>query len=159
MWSFFHCQQAEGDSAAAIHQVMIRMHEANCVSDGIEREWCQKFKYGRKNINMYHNKLMIFMWDNRKWHTQGSLLDEFPLYYPSAFKPNLTFVALVVWAEEAAMFTKLHLSTEWSLGLDTACGRDDELTSTVHNIPFCHLSSGMRYDRSLKKCPFIDQAF
>ncbi|XP_057658850.1 zinc finger protein 845-like isoform X1 [Diorhabda carinulata] len=43
--------QVEGHSAAEIHQRMSRVYGENFMSDGVVREWCRKFKEGRKDVH------------------------------------------------------------------------------------------------------------
>ncbi|XP_035213014.1 uncharacterized protein LOC118186946 [Stegodyphus dumicola] len=43
--------QAEGNSAARIHRRMSRVYGNSCMSDGVVREWCRKFKDGRTDVH------------------------------------------------------------------------------------------------------------
>lgn len=51
MRSVIRFLQVEGNSAAEVHRRMLRVYGENCVSDGVLREWCQKFKDGRTDIH------------------------------------------------------------------------------------------------------------
>ena len=44
--------QAEGYSAAEIHQRLCNVYGDNVLSDGSIREWCQKFKEGRVDVHV-----------------------------------------------------------------------------------------------------------
>jgi len=43
--------QAEGNSAAEIHRRMCQVYGEGLMSDGVVREWCRKFKEGRKDVH------------------------------------------------------------------------------------------------------------
>jgi len=43
--------QAEGNSAAKIHRRMIRVYGEKFMTDGVGREWCQKFKDSRTDVH------------------------------------------------------------------------------------------------------------